>query len=80
MKLVKTQIVLFIFDELFRNGYIDPKFIKNEFNLNDKTLFRYISEIKSYFFNFYKGYDITYHREKKLYYLVNFTRTNIVNR
>lgn len=47
--------------------------------LHEKTVFRYIAEIKAYYFNFYMGSDIVYKRDKKLYYLVNLSRTNIVN-
>ncbi len=72
MKLVKTQVCIYIYEELLNNKYIDIEDVKNKFNLENKTFFRYINEIRSYLYNFYKGREIVYVRSKQKYKLVSF--------
>ena len=70
MKLVKTQICLYIYEELLNNGSISGEKIKRRFNLEDKTFSRYINEIRAYLSNFYKGSAIIYNKDKQRYYLI----------
>lgn len=70
MKLVKTQICLYIFEQLMLYGFIDIALIKNKFNVNDKTFSRYINEIKKYFSEFYPNKKLVYIRSSRQYQLV----------
>lgn len=70
MKLIKTQVCLYLYETLLETGQIDSVEFKNKFELNDKTLFRYISEIRCYLSNFYKGKELVYSREENKYYLI----------
>ena len=76
MKLSKTQICLYIYEELLSKGFIEISFYKNEFNLEDKTFMRYINELRSYLSNFYKGYEISYCRSTQTYKLVKYEENN----
>ncbi|MDD7314977.1 MAG: hypothetical protein PUH11_04540 [Bacilli bacterium] len=58
MKLVKTQVCLYIYEELLNNKFINTTEIRQKFNLEDKTFSRYINEIRSYLYNFYTGKEI----------------------
>ena len=69
MKLVKTQVCLYIYEELLEKGHVDAETIKNEYNLSTKTFLRYINEIRAYLCNFYRGKQIIYRREYQRYYL-----------
>ena len=46
--------------------------MKNKFGLEDKTFMRYINEIRSYLYNFYKGKEIVYVRSEQAYKLVSY--------
>lgn len=72
MKLVKTQVCLYIYEQLMNEKYIFVDDIKCRFNLEDKTFSRYINEIRSYLYNFYKGKEILYIRSEQKYKLVTF--------
>lgn len=69
MKLVKTQVCLYIYEELLENGHVDAEVIKTKYNLSTKTFLRYINELRAYLCNFYRGKQIIYRREKQRYYL-----------
>ena len=73
MKLVKTQVCLYIYEELLNNKFINTTEIRQKFNLEDKTFSRYINEIRSYLYNFYTGKEIVYLRSKQIYKLVTYT-------
>lgn len=73
MKLVKTQVCLYIYEELLNNKFINTNEIRQKFNLEDKTFSRYINEIRSYLYNFYTGKEIVYLRSKQIYKLVSYT-------
>lgn len=73
MKLVKTQVCLYIYEELLNNKFINTTEIRQKFNLEDKTFSRYINEIRSYLYNFYTGKEIVYLRSKQIYKLVSYT-------
>lgn len=73
MKLVKTQVCLYIYEELLNNKFINTTEIRQKFNLEDKTFSRYINEIRSYLYNFYTGKEIVCLRSKQIYKLVSYT-------
>lgn len=76
MKLVKTQVCLYIYEQLMSKKVIEVSDIKAKFNLEDKTFSRYINEIRSYLYNFYKGKEIIYIRTEKKYKLISFEETD----
>jgi len=76
MKLVKTQICLYIYEQLLTNKYIEIAKIKEKFKLEDKTFIRYINEIRSYLYNFYTGKEIVYIRSQQIYKLVGYENHN----
>lgn len=70
MKVVKTQVILFMYDELLSGKTLEPKKVKDMFELKDKTFYRYVQEINAYFCNTYKNKKICYDRKNKNYYLI----------
>lgn len=72
MKLVKTQICLYIYEQFMDKKVINIMEMKNKFGLEDKTFMRYINEIRSYLYNFYKGKEIVYVRSEQAYKLVSY--------
>lgn len=70
MKVVKSQVILFIQEKLLLEGELCSKDVKERFELEDKTLYRYIQEIKAYYSNMYKKERIVYSRSDKKYYLI----------
>lgn len=76
MKLVKTQVCLYLYEQLLTVGYIEIEQVKQTFNLENKTFSRYINEIRAYLYNFYKGKEIVYYRDEKRYYLVSNEKNN----
>lgn len=76
MKLVKTQVCLYLYEQLLTVGYIEIEKVKQTFNLENKTFSRYINEIRAYLYNFYKGKEIFYYRDEKRYYLVSNEKNN----
>lgn len=71
MKLVKTQVCLYLYEQLLTVGHVEIEEIKKDFNLENKTFSRYINEIRAYLYNFYKGKEIVYYRDEHRYYLVS---------
>ena len=76
MKLVKTQVCLYLYEQLLTSGYIDIEDVKTMFDIQNKTFSRYINEIRAYLYNFYKGKEIAYFREEQRYYLVSNDKNN----
>lgn len=70
MKLVKTQVCLYIYEQLLLHSYIEIHSVKEKFNLNDKTFSRYISEIKKYLKNFNHNKELVCIRANKEFRLV----------
>lgn len=70
MKLVKTQVILFMYEKLIMERKLDSNLVKEMFELENKTFYRYIEEIKAYLSNSYKNEEIYYSRADKVYYLV----------
>lgn len=70
MKVVKSQVILFMHERLILEKIINPDEIKKKFELEDKTFYRYIQEIKAYYSNMYKKERVYYSRSDKKYYLI----------
>ena len=60
---VKTQIVLYIYDKLMKKEEVTTEFIINKFDISIPTFRRYISEINSYLFNFQTNQEVVYSRQ-----------------
>ena len=67
---VKTQIVLYIYDKLTKKEEVTTEFIINKFVISIPTFRRYISEINSYLFNFQTNQEVVYSRQKRSYILI----------
>ena len=70
--LVKSQHILFIFDALIHGKTITTNEIIGMFNISNRTLTRYISEINSYFSNFYINKEVKYDRSEKVFKLISY--------
>lgn len=69
MKVVKSQVILFMHEKLLKEGELYSEEIKEKFELEDKTFYRYIQEIRAYYSNMYKKEEIIYCRNKGKYVL-----------
>lgn len=70
MKVVKSQVVLYMHEKLLLDGKLDSKEIKDMFELDNKKFYRYMQEIKSYYSNMFKTDKIVYSKKNMKYYLV----------
>jgi len=70
--IIKSQIVLYIYDELLSNRGIKTIDIVNKYGISIRTFRRYILEINSFFFNNYRNQIVEYDTLRKEYYLKNF--------
>lgn len=68
MKVVKTQVVLFMYEKLLLEGELSSTYIKEKFELENKTFYRYIQEIRAYYSNMYRKGKIIYSKSLKKYY------------
>ncbi len=71
MKVVKSQVILFMYEKLLLEKELSSAEVKEKFELEDKTFYRYIQEIRAYFSNFYKNEVIRYSKSKGKYYLIS---------
>lgn len=69
MKVVKSQVLLYMHEELLMKRELYSKEVKEKFELESKTLYRYIQEIKAYYSNMYKKETIAYCRSETKYVL-----------
>jgi len=67
--MVKSQVLIYMYDLLINKNEIVKEEIIAEFNITDRTFRRYISEINCFFDNFYKNQTIVYDKEKHIYKL-----------
>lgn len=67
--MVKSQIIIYIYDLLINNQSFTKEDIISEFNISERTFRRYISEINCYFDNFYINQCIVYDSSKNVYKL-----------
>lgn len=70
MKVVKSQVILFMYEKLLLEKELRSDEVKEKFELEDKTFYRYIQEIRAYLSNFYKSEVIRYSKSQRKYYLV----------
>ena len=70
MKVSKSQVLMYIHEKLLLDKQINPLEIKEIFELEDKTFYRYIQEIRAYYSNIYKTESVCYSKKNKMYYLV----------
>lgn len=70
MKVVKSQVVLFMHEKLLIDGELNSAEIKAKFELEDKTFYRYIQEIRAYYSNMYRKEKVIYSKSLKKYYFV----------
>lgn len=66
---IKSQLVLYIYENLYDKKTVKTEDIMAEFNVSMRTVRRYISEINSYLRNFNKNKEVHYSRSKKSYVL-----------
>ena len=69
MKVVKSQVILFMHEKLLKEGKLYSEEVKKQFELEDKTFYRYIQEIRAYYSNMYKKEKIIYCRSEGKYVL-----------
>ena len=69
MKVVKSQVILFMHEKLLTEGKLYSEEVKKQFELEDKTFYRYIQEIRAYYSNMYKKEKIIYCRSEGKYVL-----------
>lgn len=65
----KNVSVLYIYDKLLNNRYLDKKEVQAELLINDLTFRRYIKDLREYFSFTRKDEEIYYDRDSDLYWL-----------
>ncbi len=65
----KNVSILYIYDKLLNNRYLDKKEVQAELLINDLTFKRYIKGLREYFSFMRKDEEIYYDRESDLYWL-----------
>ena len=61
--------ILYIYDKLLNNRYLDKKEVQAELLINDLTFKRYIKDLREYFSFMRKDEEIYYDRDSDLYWL-----------
>lgn len=56
-------------EKLLFERELNPEVIKEKFELEDKTFYRYIQDLKAYYANMFRNERIIYCKSKKKYYL-----------
>lgn len=65
----KNVSILYIYDKLLNNRYLDKKEVQAELLINDLTFKRYIKVLREYFSFMRKDEEIYYDRDSDLYWL-----------
>ena len=65
----KNVSILYIYDKLLNNRYLDKKEVQAELLINDLTFKRYIKDLREYFSFMRKDVEIYYDRDSDLYWL-----------
>ena len=60
---------MYMHEKLLLEKELKSDEVKEKFELEDKTFYRYIQEIKAYYSNLYKDYVLVYSRSVKKYFL-----------
>ena len=71
MKVVKSQVLMYMHEQLLVKKELNSFEIKEKFELSNKTFYRYIQEIKAYYSNVYKTERLYYSKSNKKYYLID---------
>lgn len=71
--IVKSQIILYMYDELINNREIKMNEIIALYDISVRTFRRYISEINSYLCNNYKNQIVVYDHYRNSYRLKSIT-------
>lgn len=71
--IVKSQIILYMYDELINNREIKMNEIIALYDISVRTFRRYISEINSYLCNNYKNQTVVYDHYRNSYRLKSIT-------
>lgn len=66
----KSQVILYIYDSLKRNGSIDKREVQDRSLINDLTFMRYIKEIRDYLEKTSPTLVIEYSEREGRYYLI----------
>lgn len=66
---VKSQIILYIYDKIINGKSISLDEIINQFNVSVRTFRRYIAEINAFLCNNFRNESIVYDNKKCCYYL-----------
>lgn len=69
--IIKSQIVLDMYDELLSGKRITINEIINKYNISLRTFQRYIAEINAFFCNKFSNQKVVYDYLNKEYYLKN---------
>lgn len=67
--MVKSQLVLYLFDELTQGRGICAHEIICDYHISERTFMRYISEIRAYMYNFYRNKELVFSKSDNHYYL-----------
>ena len=65
----KNVSILYVYDKLLNNRYLDKKEVQAELLINDLTFKRYIKDLREYFSFMRKDEEIYYDRDSDLYWL-----------
>ena len=65
----KNVSILYIYDKLLNNRYLDKKEVQAELLINYLTFKRYIKDLREYFSFMRKDEEIYYDRDSDLYWL-----------
>ena len=65
----KSQVVLYIYDELIDNKILKTSDIVYKYNVSPRTVRRYISEVNAYLYNNFKNLCVVYDHFNKWYCL-----------
>lgn len=60
---------MYMHEKLLLEKELKSNEVKEKFELEDKTFYRYIQEIKAYYSNLYKDFLLVYSRSDKKYFL-----------
>lgn len=66
----KSQIILYIYESLKKDGSINKKDIQDRCLINDLTFMRYIKEIREYLEKTSSNLTIKYSEKEERYYLL----------
>lgn len=69
MKILKSQVVLFLYDELLQGHTINIDAVTTDYEISTRTFMRYISDIRAYLSNFNIAKELVYDTKKRAYTL-----------